>query len=254
MEIKHKIPNWLITTFAGLVTAFVLFAVADEIYSFSQHFKSTKPDNTISISAQGKVSATPDLATVSLSVVTQAPTAVSAQDQATKKANKLVVFVKQQGIAEADITTSQFNLNPMYDYRDGKNNLSGYQAVQSITVKVHSVDKSTDKLNKILGGATDNGANEVLGVYFTFNDPDSLKQAARKQAIAHAKEKAAELASEAGLRLGKVVSVSESSSNYPVPLPYGIGGGLSEPSVKNPDIQTGSQEIVVDMTLVFEVK
>jgi uncharacterized protein YggE len=121
------------------------------------------------------------------------------------------------------------------------------------------VDKSQEQVEKVLDGAVNSGANEIQGVHFGFKDPDDLRQQARKLAIAKAKEKALELASEAGLKLGKVVSVSESGGYYPSPLPYAAdaygrgGGGVAEKSVA-PSIEPGIQYITQTMTVIFEVK
>jgi len=259
LEPGHRaFPKWLLMTFGVLVTLFVALSVIGKWYDVSKNFKSTKPENTISITAEGKVSAEPDLATVNLGVLTQGPTAAGVQDQNSKKVNQIIDFVKQQGIPKEDITTTQFNIYPQYDYKDGRNNVIGYQANQTVTVKVKGKDVMAAKVGKILDGATDNGANEIAGVNFGFDNPDNLKQDARKLAIANAKDKAAELASEAGLKLGKVVSIQESGGYYPMPLQYGReafskGADSAAPSIA-PNIQPGSQDITASITIVFEVK
>ena len=193
---------------------------------------------------------------VNLGVLTQSPTAKAAEDESSKKINQIVSFVKQQGVDAKDIATSQFSIYPTYDYRDGTNKITGYQASQTVTVKVRGVEKSTEKVGKILDGATANGANEIAGVQFTFDDADDLRQQARKQAIAKAKQKASELAAEAGLRLGKVVSISEGSYAQPVPMMYdkiaapdGRGGGGGSAAVEQ-----GSQDITQSITVTFEIK
>ena len=121
------------------------------------------------------------------------------------------------------------------------------------------MDKDQTILNKILDGVVNNGANQIDGTSLTVEKPTDLQNQARKLAIADAKVKAQELADEAGLKLGKVVSVSESSGGYPGPIPYamnatyGMGGVAMDKSIA-PDVQVGSQEISQTMTVVFEIK
>lgn len=255
---NFRLPGWLIPILGVLLIAFVGLAAVQKGYEVSKNFKPSKPDNTISISAEGKVTATPDVASVNLGVFSQATSASTVQDSNSSKINQVIAFVKQQGIPNEDIVTSQVSIYPQYDYSGGSNRITGYQANQTVTVKVRGTADLGERVGRILDGATDNGANEVQGVYLSIDDPDELRQEARKKAIAKAKEKAAELAAEAGLTLGKVVSISESGGGYPIPLYYGKdavteGRGGAAPSVA-PDIQTGSQEITENVTMVFEIK
>lgn len=239
----------------GMLALLLLLLVIGKGYDLYQDFSHKNPKNTISVSAEGKVSAVPDLATVNLGVLTQGPTAAAVQDENSKKINKIIEFVKQQGISKDDIATSQFNIYPQQNYQAGRSIIIGYQANQTITVKIRGVDKSTEKLGKILDGVTNNGANQINGVSLSFDDPDNLRQQAREQAISKAKEKAGELAKIAGLRLGRVINLSE-SGNTPGPIPSyveGFGGGGLERSVA-PNIEPGNQDITASMTVVFEVK
>ncbi|HTL39787.1 MAG TPA: SIMPL domain-containing protein [Methylomirabilota bacterium] len=247
------IPKSLWLALGGLLVAFLALTVIDKVHTIQQDFKNTLPQNTISMSAEGKATSVPDLATVTLGVLTNAATAKDAQADNTKKVNALIDFVKKQGVDSQDIVTTQLNVYPQYNYQNGTNNITGYSADQTITLKVHGVDKSTDKLDAIVGGATDAGANQIQGVSLSFENPDDLKQQARKQAIDKAKAQAKELADQAGLKLGKVVSISENSSSTPYPIPYaadlgGKGGGGPA------NIQTGTQDVIESITLTFELK
>lgn len=260
MEIKwdsqNYAPKWLFATIGILISLLLLIFVIDKTYSFSQNFKSRIPNNTIAMSAEGKVTATPDLATITLGVLTKGPTAARVQDANSEKINQVVKFLKDNNIDEKDITTSSYSIYPDYSYQDNKSIIIGYQANQTVTVKIHNADKEKDKIGRIIDGATNNGANEVNGVYFSFEDVDNLRQQARKIAVAKAKEKALDLANEAGIKLGKVVSISEGGSYYPQPrmdYAYGKGGGGEDSSVA-PDIQPGSQDITENITVTFEVK
>lgn len=251
------LPKWLVGGLGGLLIAFVALLVIQKAHDLQVTFKNQKPANTISVSGEGKVTAVPDLATVNIGVLSQATTAVDVKNQNNDKVNKVVAFIKQQGVADKDITTSQFSLYPQQNYNNGAPTITGYQGNQTVTVKVHQADKNTDLLNKILDGAVNNGANQIDGVNLTVENPSDLQNQARKLAIDDAKKKAQELASEAGLSLGKVVSIAESNANYPGPIMYGapmaVGMGGTGKSVA-PDIQTGSQDITETMSVTYEVK
>lgn len=239
---------------------FVAMLVVQKGSDLSDKFKNKKPVNTMTVSAEGKVPAVPDMAEVTIGVLTQGATAQDVKDKNNEKINKVIAFIKEQGIDSKDIKTSQFNFYPQQDWNNGTPRITGYQSNQTVTVKVKGVDKDQSKLEKIMDGAVNVGANEIPNVVLSFEDPDNLRQEARKQAIAKAKAKAQELAAEAGLTLGKVVSVSESGGGgYYPPMPYAAAGVardmvMNEAKSVPPNIEPGSQEITQTMTVVFEVK
>jgi uncharacterized protein YggE len=250
-------PAWLKMLIGLAVLVSLLLWIVGKGYDLSQTFNHKNPKNTISVTAEGKVTAVPDLATVSLGVLTQGESVSSVQDEGSKKINKITEFVKAQGVDAKDITTSDFSIYPQQDYQTGKPVITGYQSNQTISVKVRGVDKSPEKLGKILAGAVQAGSNQVNGVNLSFDDPNNLQQQARLQAIDKAKQKAQELAEATHLKLGNVVNFSESSS-YGGPIAYdkayageGYGGGGAPVA---PNVQPGQQDIVADMTVVFEIR
>jgi hypothetical protein len=259
MEIKCDSQNcqkWLFQTIGILVALLLLMFVVDKTYNFTQNFKSKLPQNTISMTAEGKVQGTPNLATINLGVITKGATAAVVQDENSKKINQVIKYLKDNGVEEKDITTSSYSIYPDYEYKDGRSNIVGYQANQTVTVKMHKADQEKAKIGQVIDGATNNGVNEVSGVYFSFEDIDDIRQEARKIAVSKAKVKAQELAAEAGLKLGKVVSISEGASYYPQPMydkayASGMGGGGSSVA---PEVQPGTQDITENITVVFEVK
>ncbi len=264
-----NIPKWLVNTLGALLVIFVAILIVQQGNNLINTFKNAKPANTISVSGEGKVTAIPDLATVDIGVMTQGSTAADVTSQNNSKINKVIAFVKAQGIAAADISTSQLSLYPQQSYptmvpmvpggvpTTNVPTISGYQGNQTITVKVHGVDKDTSVLDKILDGAVTNGANEINDVSLSVEDPSSLQQQAQVKAIADAKQKAQVLAQEAGLTLGKVVNVSETQPAMFAPMPYALNSAMSAgggTAAVAPNVQTGSQEIDETMSVTFEVK
>jgi len=206
-----------------------------------------KDPRTITISAEGKVTATPDTAKIQLSVVTDGPTADAVQQKNSENINKVTDFIKSSGVGDTDIKTTYYNLYPKYDYVNGRQIPAGYSLSQTLEVKIRDLKKT----GQILTGAVARGANQVSGVEFFVDDPDNLKAQAREQAFSKAQTKAQELAKLAKVRLGKVITFSESSSGQPpIFLEKSLGYGGGGPA---PDIQSGSQEITVSVNVVFEI-
>ena len=208
----------------------------------------TATRDTIVIAGEGKVTAVPDIATIDIGVQTEKKTVSDAQKENTERMNAIVDKMKSMGIAKEDIKTTTYTIWPQYDYTNNRQVLRGYQVSQSVQVKVRDLDKTGD----VLGAAGALGANTVSGVNFTIDDPEGLRQEARMKGLAAAKEKAEALAKAAGVRLGKVVGFSESSGGVPSPIYYakdsamGLGGG-------SPSIETGSQDVVVDVSVTYEI-
>src|SRR4030042_488312 len=216
--------------------------------------------NTITISDTGEIYTKPDLAITTLSVITEAKPVDEAMKENTEKMNKVINFVKGEGVEEKDLQTTNFNIYPRYEYREteifsyppsDKRVLVGYEATQSLQVKIRNMEK----IGKIIEGATANGANQVGDLQFTVDTQDDLKDKARKQAIDKAKTKAETLASQLGVNLVRITNFSESAvlPYYPIDLKYaevpaeGLGGGA-------PEIETGENKITVTVTITYEVK
>lgn len=204
--------------------------------------------DTIAISAEGKVTARPDVATVSIGVQTEKKTVSEAQNENTSRMNAIVDRLKAMGIAAEDIKTSSYSIWPQYDYVNGRQVDRGFMVSQSVEVKIRNLDLT----GKVLGAAGELGANQVGGVNFTIDDPEALRQQARLEALEKAKEKARALAQAAGVKLGKVVGFSESPS-YDGPVLYkaygeGYGGGGAAPAV-----EPGSQDVVVNVSVTYEI-
>ena len=209
--------------------------------------------NTVSFSGEGKITAKPDIAVISASIVTQAVDSKSAQDSNSTKSNAVDSFLKKQGIAEKDIKTSGYNITPQYKYPPygGQATITGYQVTQSYEIKVRDLTR----VSAILSGLVTAGANQVNNLGLQIENPDALKSQARQLAIDNAKKKAQELEKQVGIRLGNIVNFSEGNNGYPVPMydlkssGIGMGGGGPEPT-----ISTGENDVVVNVTITYQIK
>lgn len=212
--------------------------------------------NNITVSAEGEVYTKPDLALTTLSVVTEAKTVENAMQENTEKMNKVIEFVKSEGVEDKDLKTTTFSIRPRYEwhkneelfyYPEGKRVLVGYEIQQSLQVKIREMDN----IGAILEGATSEGANEVGSLKFTVEDEDGAKEEARNKAIKKAKEKAQNIASQLGVKLIKITSFNESSS---FPRYYGIESAMGAGDSKSaPQIETGENKITVNISITYEI-
>lgn len=204
----------------------------------------------LSVSATGKVESIQDMAVVTVGVVSEGLTAQVVKDQSSNKMNQVISFIKQAGIDDKDIKTSQFNISPKYSYSNQQQTVVGYQANQTITVKVRNIDKSSQQLEMVVDGAVMHGANQIQGIDFSFENNEGLVQNARKQAIDKAKANALQISKDAGLNLGRIVNVITSDSGNPEPR---FIQNISLAKSTSPQIQLGSQEVSTEVTVVFEL-
>ncbi len=234
-----------------LVAVFVLSAVW-LLQGIDQMRRTGNVGDILSVSGTGKVSAKPDIAVTDIAISVEALTAKAAQEDANKKSVSVVNYLKKAGIKDADIKTSGYNIYPQYDYTDGRNRIRGYQVTQSLTVKIRDMDKA----NTIIDGVVSAGANQVNSLRFEVDQPELLKSQARKMAIDNANDKANELRNQLGVGLGKIVSFSE-SGDYMPPVMYGLGGGdmvKAETRVLAPELPAGENEIVVNVTITYQIR
>jgi uncharacterized protein len=209
---------------------------------------------TITVDGEGKITATPDIALIDLSVVSQGKTVKQVTTDGNAKMTQVVAAVKALGVDSKDVMTSSYNLYPSYNYpSDGKApTITGYNLDQGITVKVRKLDTVDDVLDKSVLA----GANQVGQLTFDIDDTSVIKKDARATAFTKAREKAQEMASAAGVNLGRVVTFSEGYAPTPVMYPnYAMdvskSEGVASPA---PSIEAGSKELTVDVSVTYEIE
>jgi len=264
-ESKTKIYRVLKIVVIVFVAIFIANAISDGIY---RDGNSNKQVNTITLSGHGEVSAVPDIANVSFTIRKEAKTVADAQSGVADVANKVMASLKANNILDKDIKTESVSFNPKYDYvydskvimapctqygcppRPGKNVITGYEAYESISVKIRKID-DTGKIIQELGVL---GVTELSGPNFTIDNEDGLKAQAQKQAIDDAKEKAEVLAKNLGVRLGKITSFND-NGNYPTPM-YATAkmDSVSAIAPTVAPVPTGENLISSDVTITYEIK
>lgn len=252
--------------FAVLVVFGVFLAVliAGNVMGWRYIGAGVSATNTINVSGYGEAFGAPDVATFTFTVSSEKTTVAAAQADATAKINAVTDYLKAQGIADKDIRTSDYSINPQYDYSSticangycppSKQTLRGYEVRQTTTIKVRDTSKAGD----LLTGVGQKGATEVSGLSFTFDDPNKLQNDARANAIADAKQKADLLAKQLGVSLVRVVSYND-SGNYPTPyyakdMAYGMGAGATSEAAVAPSISIGENKVTSNVNITYEIR
>lgn len=218
--------------------------------------KSKEPARTFTVSAEGEVVAIPDIAEFTFSVITEGGENLPVlQEENSSKSNQVNAYLKQQGIEADDIKTTSYNISPRYQTfpcaREAivcpPSEIVGYTIAHSVKVKVRNLSR----VGELLSGVITAGANSSSGLTFSIDDIEKVQSQARDIALQKAKEKAKNIASSAGVRLGKIVSIQES---FQVPfLTREFAQKLTEPAAA-PVIEPGAQEVKVSITLLYEIR
>jgi hypothetical protein len=249
---ENKLFTILTSVFLIALILFVGFGFISKIKAYDYIGVSPEEPNTISVSGTGKVTAIPDIATVTLGTEYTEDEVALAQNKVTEDINNLIEILKDEyGIEKKDIKTINYSIYPDYDWIDGERFLKGYRVSQNVQIKI----RETENAGEILALAGQLGLKTVGGLSFTIDEPEEYKQEARKKALQNAKEKAEELAEVAGVKLGKIVSFSESEApsydkimRAPALMEAGRGEG-----VEAPQIEMGSQEIEITAAVEYEI-
>lgn len=238
-----------------------LFLLVETLGAFKEWRGSNPNAKTISVVGEGDVYAAADIATFSFSVSADAETVSDAQTQVTSKMDAVLASLKELGVEEKDIKTSNYSVYPKYTYQavactqgycpPGRQIPDGYTVSHDVTVKI----RKTADAGKVLGSVGEKGATNISGLSFTTDDPSVLQDEARAKAIADAKEKAEILGKNLGVRVGKIVAFYDNTNQGPMPVYMskemavdGRGGATA------PTLPVGQNQIVSSVTIVYEIR
>lgn len=260
---------WQIGIFVGVVLGVYLVALAvGQLKSIAYIGSGLPATNTISVTGTGEMYSTPDVATFSFSVSQTSKTVSDAQAKATEKINAALKTVRESGVEDKDIQTTNYSINPHYDYQNaicpaaktdgtvsycppGKSILTGYDVSQTITVKVRNLDKAGALFASIGSLQVEN----INGLSFSVDKPEAIQAQARAKAIADAKSKADILAQQLGVRLVRIINFSE-DNGYARPMMYGMGGDVAFTAKASavPEIPAGQQKITSSVSIMYEIQ
>lgn len=201
----------------------------------------------ISVTGEGRVDAVPDMATVSLGVTTEGATAAEAMAANSAAVQAVLDRLAAAGIAARDVQTTGLSLNPLWSSYDNgqKQRIEGYAAANMVTVRVRALDA----LGGVLDAAVSDGANTLNGLSFGLADPAPALKEARARAVADARERAEVLAGAAGVKLGRLLSITEGGFGGGGPLPM----YRAEAAMAPVPVAAGEVAMTVTATLVWEI-
>jgi len=204
------------------------------------------------VNGEGKVSAVPDVAVLSLGVVAQASTVAQAQTQASSSMNAVVSALKSGGVADKDIKTQVFNIQQLtqYDNKTQQQTITGYSVTNTVTVKVRNVANAGTIIDAVAKAGGDN--TRINSISLTVDDPTPYETSARQLAMADAKAKAKQMADLAGVKLGAPTYINESGGFVPLPATV-TNSGSATPAFAPTPVSPGTTDITVDVQINYNI-
>lgn len=264
-DAKNKLFKALtVLALAGVIL--VLVFIVSEIKGYRFIGGGVAATNTISVSGDGEVFASPDIATVSFTVREEAKKVSDAQGKVSAKVKGALSAVRELGVADKDIKTQNYSSYPKYEWQQrasasacvdgycppsGKQVIVGYEVSQSVTITVRDLESVNDLVDVL----AKKEVADMQGPNFTIDKQDDLKAEARKQAIDKARSKAEILARDLGVTLVRIVSFSE-GQNYPI---YARAMMATEKadvsgSAPAPELPQGQEKITSNVTVTYEIR
>jgi uncharacterized protein YggE len=205
----------------------------------------------LDVAATGEVTRVPDVAVISTGVVTRAATATAAIQQNANRMERVRAALRRAGIEDKDIQTSSINLNPEYVYAERQPpRLTGYQASNQVSVRFRDIRKTGEILDALVA----EGANQINGPSLTIDKPEAALDEARLKAVANGRARAELYARALGMRVARLLSVSE-SGGYAVPPPmpmYARAESMASDAATK--IDPGEQKVSVSVAMSFELQ
>lgn len=230
----------------ALAIALLLVATGCAAQSAAADDGSGSRARTIVGSATGKVEGVPDTLTVTLGVESHAGSAQEALAQNSDRATRVIAALKAAGVAAADLQTTQLSLNPTFDQKGRPN---GYGVANVVTARTHDVVNGGKLVDAAAAQAGDD--IRVQGVVLSIEDTSRLVATARADAVHRARQQAGQLARAADVRLGPVERITE---RRPAGLQYLSQARFADAAASSAPIEPGSQELTVDVTVVFGIR
>ncbi len=203
----------------------------------------------LQISAHGETHRVPDVAQISAGVVTQNIDANAAMRSNAQRMSAVIAALKAAGVADRDIQTSSISLEPQYKY--GQNQpptITGYQASNTVNLRLRELGKAGNVLDTLVK----QGANQITGPTFTLDKPEAAMDEARANAVRNAQARADLYATATGLKVRRIVSISESGEMQP-PRPMMSFARLQRTVDAPTPVATGENTIGVDLNVVYEL-
>jgi uncharacterized protein YggE len=225
---------------------------AAERTSKSQDGQSNQVVRRVTVMGEGEVSGSPDTAHVNIGVETEDEQAEDAMEENNIRATEIISSLKEIGVEDKDIQTSNFSIHSIHDDKGRK--VTGYRVNNIVSVTIRDLEKAGELLDEVVKV----GANNIHGMSFSVEDPSELLEEARAKAMENAKEKASQLAEGGDTEVGKVLSITEGGGSQVVfdRMDYGLGmgGAAMESAAPRAPVQPGEQTFTAQVQVTFELE
>lgn len=204
----------------------------------------------LELTAQGETRRTPDIATINAGVVTQAADAASAMRENAARMDRVIAALKRAGVADRDVRTSNIALAPQYRYAENQPPvITGYQASNTVTVRFRDIARSGSVLDALVA----TGANQINGPELGLDNPAAALDEARLDAVAKARSRAELYARAAGLKVKRILSITENAYEMPRPMPV-MMRAMDVAESASSKILPGEQSLNVALSVRFELE
>jgi len=242
----NETMNKMILSVLLLGAAALPAAAGAQQASITQTIAGTRLD----VNATGEVTRVPDVAVISAGVVSRSATASAALQDSADRMQRVLAALRRAGVEERNIQTSNVSLNPEYRYpQDQAPQLTGYTASNSVTIRFRDIRNS----GKILDALVGQGANQISGPNLIVDKPEAALDEARAKAIAIGRARADLYARSLGMRVARIVAVSE-SGGYAAPPPMPVMMEARMASLPATKIEAGEQKLQVNLAITFELQ
>jgi uncharacterized protein len=210
----------------------------------------TPSPSTVQVSATAEVRAVPDTAMISAGVVTQNPTAKAAMQANATRMSAVMEAIKAAGIDAKDIQTSGINLQPQYRYAENQPPVvTSYQASNTVNVRIRKIDG----IGPVMDALVAKGANQINGPSFMLANEEAALDQARKDAVARARKRADLYAEAAGMRVRRIISISEGGGmQQPMPMMRSMAMEAKQAMADTP-VAPGETSLSVTVNMLFEL-
>jgi hypothetical protein len=216
-------------------------------------FDLTGQQEGIWVNGEGKVTAVPDIATLSLGIEAQEATVSEAQARASEAMDRVMTALEDNDVAEKDIQTQYFSINKVTRWDEEKQQeiVIGYRVSNMVTAKIRDIDNAGLIIDAVVTAGGD--LTRIDNISFSIDDPSVYFGEAREKAMADAGAKAEQLAKLAGVGLGKPTYIFESSYLPYYPVPMYREGGMAAPAPVAPPISPGEMEITLTVQIAYAI-
>ncbi len=202
----------------------------------------------LDVSAEGRTTRVPDVATIRAGVVSQAPTAAAALADNAQRMTRVIAALKRAGVAARDLATSNVGLSPQYRYTEGQAPaITGYQATNTVSIRFREVAKAGGVLDALVA----QGANQIDGPNLSIDKPEAALDEARTDAVKKARARADLYAAAAGLKVARVISIAETGQDAGSPGPQPMFMARAMASDAKTEITPGEKDVTVTLSVRF---